>query len=253
MDMIRSAERFIRAVVLVAVGAGSVVVAQEPPTIDQVIAGLERREELLLGADSMSMTYERINSTDMADAEHSGSFAPAEWTLSYKADKWRVGRRFTNPGVKEGVLVPDGQKIGVVRDGLILDWETSKKLADLGSFDQGGNVFAGLYFTRNCSIDAGRYIIEAAGAGDRIEEFRQRRPHSLGLPYLPEFLKKNRGRYRVLPKPREIDGRSLWVLEWPGMDTFCVDVKRGFAVPWRKFCWEPGKPFDAGFFLMKTY
>ncbi len=217
--------------------------AQGPLDLDQVIEGLERREKLFFESRSMLIRYERVKTTRLTAAVASGGgLLPAEWTVAYHGDKWFVQRRFAQPfETKEVVVAPD-PKTNLVRDQLIVEWEAGDNQVYLDSFKEGRNIYAGLYYTRNLSLDAPKHIANAAGVSQNLHKIRKRYADEAGLPFLPEFLRENRAHYRVLSKPQEIEGVRCWVVEWPDMDWFCVAVDRGFAVPRRRFCWGPGKP-----------
>lgn len=216
--------------------------AQQPPTLEEIVAGLERREKLFFESKSMFLRYERTKSTDLIPTKASGGLLPAEWTLAYRGDKWWNRRRFTQPSTVNGFVVPGEPKTGVAKNGAVLEWDASGKNAYIDRFGLGVNMFAGLYYTANLGLDAPRYMAKAGGAEKDLPKIRKECADDAGQPFLPEFLRTNVAQYRVLSEPEDVDGARCWVVEWPGMDRFCVAVEQGFAILQRKYCWGPDKP-----------
>ncbi|GHT37140.1 hypothetical protein FACS189427_09740 [Planctomycetales bacterium] len=64
----------------------------------------------------------------------------------------------------------------------------------------------------------------------------------LDHPFLPDFLEKNKGNYKINPHQEDVDGFMCWVVEYPGMDKFWVDTEHGYVVRKRIYHWEPDKP-----------
>jgi hypothetical protein len=133
----------------------------------------------------------------------------------------------------------------VVKDQTLLEWTPYGTSAVIDHFNLGRNIYGGLFYTRNLSLDAPRHIAESNGAD--IKVVRQQYADDADLPFLPGFLEENKEHYHVLPARDEVDGVPCWVVEWEGMDRFWIDPARGFAVPRRQFCWAPGKPLNYEF------
>ena len=221
---------------------GRLVQASEPPTIEQVIQGFERIEQLFFDENGVIIKYERTNSVDVVKTDYSGKLFLAEWTLAFKGNKWFATRRFTEPFKKVDFFIPSEPKTEVVKGGLILDWPPEYQRAALDKFNLGFNFYAGWFYTLNLSLDTPKHIASSNGAGDRTKEIRERYSDEADHPFLPDFLRDNRSKYQVLPKPEEVDGATCWVIEWPGMDRICVDSNRGFAMVRRLYHWGPDKP-----------
>jgi hypothetical protein len=218
---------------------------EDPPTLDDIIQGLEQSERKFFESKSVLIRYERTQAKDVTPSSYSGGPLLAEWTFAYLGNNWYNKRRFTQPKKNEKVNVSGKPKTQVIRDRLVLEWNEDSSHANLGSVDKENtipNLYAGLIYTRNLSLDAPKYIAKAIGAD--ITEIRKIRSNMdyTALPFLPEFLRENKSKYKVLAAREEIDGRPCWIVEWPGMDRFWVDPSRGYAVPRRIYCWGPGKP-----------
>jgi hypothetical protein len=139
-------------------------------------------------------------------------------------------------------VIPAAPTTEVVKERFLLEWDQANSSAILNQFEDGRNIYSGLYYTRNLSLDAPKYIAKANGADVAAMRAIPQIADWVALPYLPEFLQANRRQYKVLPRPEKIDGSLCWVVEWPGMDRFWVDPQRGWVIPRRQYCWGPGKP-----------
>lgn len=211
------------------------------PTIDQVIAAWDSLEKRFFGASSFLLVYERTNSRDVTASLASGSLLPAVWRFAHKGDQWLVERQFTKPYESKKIHVPAEPKTEVVRKNLILEDTPENRRALLMAFDLGQNIYGGLFYTINLSLDAPKFIASSNGVGDKMDEIRRRYADDLDFPFLPDFLRQNRSYYRVLPTAEEVDGKKCWVVEWPGMDRIWVDPLLGYAARRRAYCWGPGK------------
>lgn len=214
--------------------------AAEPPSIDEVIAGLVQRENAFFSSESMKIRYERVKSEDIVPTNASGGFLPAEWTLAYRGTHWFVRRRFTKPVSTDEFVVPAEPETQVIKNGVIVECRQDSETAIVDHFELGRNFYGGLYYTRNIALNAPKFI--AAPRGADFEEMRKQYPDAIDHPFLPDVLQNNRERYRVLPESIELEGGRCWVVEWPGMDRFMVDPERGFAVVHRLYHWGPGQP-----------
>jgi hypothetical protein len=216
--------------------------AQEPPTLEQIIEGIERMEKMFFESESVLIRYERTKADTLIPSSYLGGFLLAEWSQAYRGGKWFSERRYTRPMKTKDLLVPAKPETQVIKDKFLLEWKQGFQSAAIDKFDKGRNIYAGLYYTRNLSLDAPKYIAKSNGvditAIRRIESYKD----YVALPFLPEFLRENKARYKVLPTPENVDGELCWVVAWPEMDRFWVDPQRGFAIPRRIYCWAPGKP-----------
>lgn len=216
--------------------------AQEPPTLDQIVEGLQRREKLFFESESLAIQVERTKSEDVTQTQASGGYVPVEWIMAYRGNKWFMQRRFTRPGKVGEITVPAEPKKFVIKKQLIMEDRQDLGYATLDTFKLGGNVLRGLYYTGGLALDVPKYVVKAAGAEERMDEIREKHADHAGHPFLPDFLRQNKSSYQVSSAPEAIDGRPCWVVEWPDMDRFYVDLQRGFAIPRRVYCWGPGKP-----------
>ncbi len=226
-------------ITICAAAAGTGRAAQQP-TLDQIVEGLERVEKLFFENSSLLLRYERTSTKDVTPTAFSGGFLLCEWTLAFKGDKWFADRRFTQPSRTKELWIPAEPKTQIIKDRTSLEWTKYGDLAVIEQFDMGGNIYSGLFYTRNMSLDAPRHIVKSNG-GD-LAAIRKRCADDADLPFLPQFLQENKSKYRVLAAPEDIEGALCWVAEWPGMDKIWVDPQRGFAITRREFAWGPGKP-----------
>jgi hypothetical protein len=215
---------------------------QGPPTLDQIIEGLERAEKTFFESDSFLIRYERVKTQDTTPTAYSGGFLLAEWTFAHKGNKWLNQRRFTHPMKTKELLVEGKPNTLIAKGPVMLEWQQEFQSAYISEFAKGGKIYQGLFYTRNLSLDAPKYIAKANGGDIKALRKMSVYSHELALPFLPEFLRENKARYTVLSAPEEIDKSLCWVVEWPGMDRFWVDPRRGYAVPRRAYCFAPGKP-----------
>ncbi|QDU36696.1 hypothetical protein Mal4_09840 [Maioricimonas rarisocia] len=214
--------------------------SQDAPTIDEVIAAFETREQQVFHNESLLIRYERVESDDVLPSKASGGLLPAEWKLAFRGDKWFLERRFTTPGEREDFTIPDKPKTQVVRDRMQVEWRQTVGTAFINEFGLGGNMYAGLAYTDFLGLDVPRRIARSGQAD--IEEVRQTHRGYVDQPFLPEFLKENRDHYSVVPEPQTIDGAECWAVVWDGMDEILVDPALGFAIRRRSYHWGPGKP-----------
>src|SRR5207247_289301 len=114
---------------------------QEPPTLDEIIEGLDRTEKLFFENKSLLIRYERTAAEDLLESAASGGFLLAEWTLAYREDKWFVERRFSQPFRRKDLEVPGKPTTQVVRERVILEWRQSNGSAVVDHFDLGRNIY----------------------------------------------------------------------------------------------------------------
>lgn len=226
---------------------GRTVWAQEPPSLEEIIEGLERVEKDFFESDSFLIRYERMKAQDLNDPSSNDSlkWLLAEWTFAHHGDNWYNARRFTNPYKSKKIYVPAEPSIQIAKGRFILEWKKDNKSAIVDYPDRYRNIYRGLLYTINLSLDAPKYIAKSTGNDLAALRKEPSLTEELSLPFLPRFLYKNKTHYKVLPVPEKVDDVLCWVVEWPGMDRFWVDPKRGFAVPRRIYHWGPGKPLEA--------
>jgi hypothetical protein len=225
---------------LIAFPSGKAGWTQERPTVEQIIEGIRRTEQMFFDNSSLHIRYERTKSEDVTPNRYSGAFLLAEWSLAYHGSNWFTEQRFTQPTKTDTLWVPAEPKTQVVKDRVLVEWTQYGNSAVVDQFNLGWNFFGGLLYTRNLSLDVPAHVAKSNGAN--IAAIRKDRPDDAGLPFLPAFLEDNQARYHVLSEPEVVNGVPCWIVEWPGMDRFWVDPKRGFAIPRRAYCWSPGKP-----------
>jgi hypothetical protein len=216
--------------------------AQEPPTLDQIILGIERTEQALFQGDSLLIRYERTKIQKLVPSSIFSGFLLAEWTVGYKGSKWFIERRFTQPMKTESLMVPSKRKTLLLKSGIVLHWDQDARSASVAELGSWPTIYGGLNYTRNLSLDAPKYMATSNGADIRRIRTIPSVMDDTALPFLPEFLHENRTRYSVSPTQEKVNDRLCWVVEWPGMDRFWVDPERGFSIPRRAYCWAPGKP-----------
>jgi hypothetical protein len=215
---------------------------QEQPTLDQIITGLEQAERAFLGSESFFIRYELTKAQEILPSRRSGVYLLLELRLARRGDKWLSERRFTHPKVTKKLMIPAKPLTEIAKESFVLEWDkefSSAVVAELASWN---NIYRNLLYTRNLSLDAPKYIAKSNGVSINALRADPTLTSEVALPFLPEFLQKNREHYRVVPTPEKVDGALCWVVEWPGMDRFWVDPQRGFAIPRRIYSWEPGKP-----------
>jgi hypothetical protein len=214
--------------------------AQEPPSLDEIIQGIERTEALFFNSDSLLIRYER-SKTQKITATFYGELLLARWELAYKGDKWRNERTFTQPKETKKLLIPGKPKSAVLQGKVQLEWDQQFQMVTLDPFKGESNIYRGLFYIRNLSLDAPKHIAKSNAVDIAPLREIEALKDDLALPFLPDFLRKKQ-QYTVSSQRENVDGVPCWVVEWPGMDRFWVDPKRGFAIPRRKYCWGPGKP-----------
>lgn len=220
--------------------------ASAPPSIAEVLEGLQRIEQTVFETKSFYVKYERDEVVKLLNPGI-GGLLPAQWTQAFYRDKWYSERRFTRPEIIElptGARseVPAAPSIQVLKDGIVLEWDQASQPVVIHEIRKFSNLYGGLNYTRNLSLDAPKYIAQAGKV--ELAAMRAVDKDNTCLPFLPEYLRANRNKYNVLPQPEMINGIECWILEWPGMDRIAVDAQRGFAIIRRSYSWAPGKPLQ---------
>lgn len=220
----------------------SVRAAAAQPTLDDIAAGLQAIENGFFQAQSMRLRFERPAVEVLLPKSLASGELPCEWTVAYGDKRWFLEQRFTEPSKSKELWIPAEPQKWVIDDAFLLDWTESAKFAAITDFEGSRAVHSALQYTSNLSLDAPKYIAEASRHPDALDKMRRRFNSFVDLPFLPEFLRENRSKYRVRPQPESADGASCWIVEWPGMDAFAVDPDRGFAVVRRTYHFGPGEP-----------
>lgn len=209
------------------------------PTVEEVINGIRKAEKLLFESESMLMRYEMTNGETVVSG--AADLLPIEWIFAYRGNKWFVQSRFTHPYQTKDLLVSGLPVICLIKNKNVLDWrqESNAVLSDLGL---GRNIYMGLDYISNLSLNGPKYIAKSLEIENRMDEIRKLYRQYVDLPFLPDFLVENQSRYEVLSTPETVANTECWVLEWPGMDRIWTDPKHGFCVVRRAYSWGPGKP-----------
>lgn len=215
--------------------------AQHPPLIQEVVAAWKGIEASVFDSDRVVIEYERVKSDDLRPSAAGGALL-ASWKIAHLKDRWLLERHFTDPIHTESVRVPALPKTMVIQPGYLIEWEQSDKVAYVDRFNFGRNIYAGLYYTQNLSLDAPKHLAKAGGAAERIDEIRRKYADYADYPFLPDFLNKNAPKYRVSARPEEVDGQMLWIVEWSGMDRLWVNPAQGFSIPRRELNWHERGP-----------
>ena len=189
--------------------------AQQPPTIEEIIDGIAQSEDLFFSSDSLLMRYERTDVSKLIPESKLSGQLLAKWTMAYKADKWLNERQFTHPKKTKEFMVPSAPTRQVVKEKHIVEWNQESKSATVDRFNEGQNVYSGLFYTKNLSFDAPKHIARINGADITAIRKVPGYKDDTALPFLPDFLKDNKSNYRVMPMTEKIDGVPCWVVEWP--------------------------------------
>lgn len=236
--------RLITAAVIALPATGIAAETYAPPTIDDVVAGLQKIEKALFETQSFMIQYERDSVVNMLESSPTGLLT-AKWTQAFLHDKWYSERTFTRPTSgppakgKLRVEIPAKPTVQVLKLGFVLQWDQSPQSVVIRQFNENSNLYSGLNYTRNLSLDAPKYIARAGNVD--LATMRRVNKDNADLPFLPEFLIANISKYRMSAAPQTINGVTCWVIEWPGMDAIAVDPDRGYAIIHRSYCWAPGK------------
>jgi hypothetical protein len=212
--------------------------ADEPPSIEQLIAGFSHVERLIF-RDNESFRIVR-RSTDTAELGPMGKRFLCEEVMAHKGDTWWIEERLVD--APQDSPDPLDARYFISRGDTILNCMGHGEGCAVVPFDDGWNMFTGWQYFIFMGYDANRYVAESGGVD--YKKLRERRIHeeSFDDPCFPEFLEQNRANYHVAAAPEVVDGFRCWVVEWPEMDKFWVDVEHGFAVRRRIYHWGPGWP-----------
>jgi hypothetical protein len=219
--------------------SGGLTAAQNPPSLDDVAAGLARTKILLLDQPSFEIVCAREKSEELGP---NGGLLTAEWLMAHKGDKWLIQQRFLKPFNTEKLVVPGEPKVYVANAQKMVDWDQFSRQCVVDHFGDGRNIYNGWYYFQNLGINVYPYIVKSGGGN--YEDIRRNKGSDLNMdfPFLPEFLQENLAKYMIHAKQESVDGFPCWVVEWAGMDRMLVDVTHGFAIRHRTYYWGPGKP-----------
>jgi len=226
---------------IVGVVLASPLPAKDPPSMAEIVDGIQHAERLLFENQSLLLRCERTKVDELIRAQSAG-LVLAEWTLAYKGNMWLSERRFTEPRHTAKLWIPEKPITQIYRDGVLLRWHQSNESADVDPSDYGRNIYQGTIYTRNLSMNAPKYI--AASLGVPLDQVRKQPAcrDYVDLPLLPDYLRNNQEHYNVATIPEDVDGAQCWRVEWPDVDCFWVDPERGFAVVRRAYHWGKGQP-----------
>jgi hypothetical protein len=235
--------------------AWTFAVAGGTPTVDEVIDGMERCNELLLDHPGFLIVCAREKSEALLPGPD-GSLLRAEWVMAHKAANWLIQQRFLDPHVTEKVAVPAEPQLSLLSSQRVLDWTQYNRHCVVDRFGDGRNMYNGWDYLRNLGINVYPRICAAGGADYEVVRHDKRHDLNMSFPFLPEFLRSNRGRYVVREQREVVGGVPCWVVEWPGMDRIAVDSAHRFVVRHRACHWAPEKPLrievsNAGFHEVK--
>lgn len=214
--------------------------AQSPPSLEQIVQGLERYEKELFQHKDFLLRYARTKSEDVSPSMVSGEELRCEWTFARSGDKWFMEQRFLATSSSEGISLSKKPDTYVFKDGKLVNWQQNSNSLLVTRLGFGAPFYNKLLYTRNLSLDVPALL----ATSNEIDHATIRRhfPDDAALPFLPRFVRDNIKRYRVSATPEIIDGQTCWLVEWPQMDQFWVCPDRGFIVPRRIYHWGPGKP-----------
>jgi len=220
------------------------------PTVHDIINGIKASESRFFQLDSFLVNCERKKSEDITPSQFSGGYINVAFIVAKSGNRWFTSKAFTEVGQEDAdglnmvrqVWTPLEPQICLLKNNLVLDWRQYGSSASVDRFGNGGNIHQGLDYFRHVGWNASRHIVEDGG-GDyaSIQKEEWLKDH-LDHPFLPEFLEKNKGKYVVHPTREDVDGFPCWVVEYPEMDKFWVDVEHGYAVRKRIYHWDKGKP-----------
>jgi hypothetical protein len=218
------------------------------PSLEEIVEGLRAREHILFeNSGSFQLIYSRISNQKHLPSRVSDGGFPVEYMIMRKGPVWRFRRRFLEPGDVElenkTIRVPDGTETVIVKDGIWLDWDTHRDYVLLEHFrgnKAGFNFHPATAYFIFLGIDLVRQVAEDMSAD--YDKIRKDHDKYLDHPFLPRHIEANRESYHVHADQEDVDGFSCWVVEYPKMDKFWVDVEHGFSIRRRTYHWVLGKP-----------
>lgn len=237
-------------------------VSASPPTVDEVLQGLEKEEAVLFGASGFICRAQRTKCEEITPSHYSGGYLDTEFLVARKSDRWLTHKRFLNLANetirdRQGnkVYVPNEPRTFVMKDHFILEWLEGKDVATVDLFGEGRGMLQCLDFFSHLGFDVAKHLSRSGGADYSKAQKVEWAQDYLGHPFFPDFLRNNKLKYRVLQNEEAVDGVACCVLEYPGMDKAWLDPVRGYAVCRRIYHWGPGKPrkFEIINFGFKEY
>jgi hypothetical protein len=220
------------------------------PTVNDIFNGIKAAESRFFQLDSFLVNSERIKSEDITPSRYSGGFIDVEFIVAKSGNRWFTSKAFTQIGQKNAdglnmlgeIWVPLDPQISILKNNLLLEWRQYGEMASVESLTEGRNTHQCFDFFRHVGWNISRHVVESGSEKyDTVQKIPSLEDY-LDHPFLPEFLEKNKSKYRVHPTREEVDGFPCWVVEYPDMDKFWVDTEHGYAIRKRIYHWEPGKP-----------
>ena len=210
--------------------------AAAPPDLNTIVNGIARSKRLFF-EDPRSFRIVSAVERVVAFAPE-GQWTRSEVTAARMGDKWFTQERLRDPTPKRG----EDKRVYASKDKKALDWQAINSSCVLSPSSVNPNVCANWRYVQTMGLSVYRYIAHSHGVS--YEDFRMlvHDGPPFDHPFLPEYIEEHRKDYRILPEPENVDGFRCWVVEWPGMDRFCIDLDHGFAVRQRSYHWGPGKP-----------
>jgi len=230
--------------------------AESAPTVNDILNGMKVSEDRFFQLDSFLVDCERKKSEDVTPSRFSGGYINVAFIVAKSGNKWFTSKAFTQVGNRdpEGrnmITIKGGEKLWtpldphvlLLKNHLSLEWRQFTEYASVDKFEEGHtkNAHSRFDYFRHVGWNVSRHLVESENKD--YETVRKTLfEDDIDHPFLPEFLENNKGKYVVQPIQETVDGFPCWVVEYPGMDKFWVDVKHGYAVRKRIYHWNPGKP-----------
>jgi hypothetical protein len=224
------------------------------PTIQDILDGIRKNESLFFQSNSFLVRVERIKCEEITPSRYSGGYLNVEFIIAKKNSMWFTSKTFTQIGEnkdeknmiklpdKTELLAPLKPEINILKNHLIFEWNKNGISASVRKFSNGGNMHQCTDFFRQLGWDLSRHLIESEGGNyTALRKNEKWLGDYLDHPFLPDFLEKNKSKYRVLPNQETIDEFPCWIVEYPGMDKMWIDREHGYVIRKRTYHWEPGQ------------
>jgi hypothetical protein len=226
------------------------------PTVNDIIDGIKASESRFFQLDSFLVNCERKRSEDITPSRFSGGYSNVVFIVAKSENRWFTSKAFTEAGqedsegrnmvtVKGGgqIWTPLEPQVLLLKDHLSLEWKQFTEYAFVDHFEEGHtkNVHSRFDYFRHVGWNVSRHLIESENKD--YNTVRQTLfEDDIDHPFLPEFLEKNKNKYTVHPNQEDVDGFPCWVVEYPCMDKFWIDIGHGYAARKRIYHWAPGTP-----------
>ncbi|MDR1383403.1 MAG: hypothetical protein LBJ67_06105 [Planctomycetaceae bacterium] len=233
----------------------AIAAEKNTPTLDEIIAGIKKSESLLFDSSSFSIVCERVRCEDVTPSRYGGGYINVEFALAKKSNEWYSSKRFTQIGKTDEfgrniIVAQDGSEIWcslkpiitMIKNKALLEWEVENETIYVDKINTGRNVHQNLDYFHHIGWNASKFIMKSNGIELNQIESEKYLADFLNHPFLPDYLEKNKDKYRVLSNQENIDGFPCWVIEYPEMDKCWIDIKHGFALRKRIYHYDIGKP-----------